>query len=67
MNETTTFIARTALGAPIETFQTRAQALAWIEARGDLFPGWTITEETEVRIIRSRVLRRDRSAERSAA
>lgn len=63
----TSFVARTALGAPIETFATRDQAIAWAEVRGDLFPGWTISLETERTVITSRVLRRDRSQEGVAA
>lgn len=61
------FIARTALGAPIETFETRALALAWADARGDLFPGWSIAAVTEQVTITQRVLRRDRSHLRVAA
>lgn len=61
MNARSYFIARTALGAPIETFETRERAIAWADDRGDLFPGWTLAFVTEVVTTRVRVIRRDRS------
>lgn len=63
MSESRTyFVARTSLGKPIETFETRAQALAWIEVRSDLFPGWSIAKVTERLVIDTLVIRRDRSS-----
>jgi len=59
--ERETFVARTSAGVPIQTFGSRAQALAWADAFGDLFPGWTIACETTTVIVRTRILRRDRS------
>lgn len=67
MSETTTFVARTALGAPIATFAERSMALTWAELEGDRFPGWSIAVVTERTITTTRVLRRDRSHLREAA
>ena len=61
MNDRTDYIARTATGTVIETFQTRDQALAWAEVRGDLFPGWSIAKVERVTVVKTTVLRRDRS------
>ena len=61
MSERTYFVAKTAAGVPIETFADRDRALAWADARGDLFPGWQIASVTEITMIRSRVIRRDRA------
>lgn len=67
MMERSYFVARTKLGAPIETFETRAQAIAWAEVRGELFPGWTLACVTERIVVTTRVIRRDRTQSEAAA
>lgn len=56
------YVARTAAGVVIQTFGTRAQAIAWAEdPRGaGQFSGWTLALETTITTVRRRVLRRDR-------
>jgi hypothetical protein len=46
---TTTIIAKTAYGAPIECFSSRERADLWIETEGDRFPGWFLEVVTETR------------------
>jgi hypothetical protein len=57
----TDYIARTSIGEPVGTFETREQALRWADERGHLFPGWSIVAVEERVIKRVTVLRVDPS------
>lgn len=64
MSERSYFVARTKLGVPIRTFETRDQAVGWWEDPREgavQFPECVIAAVTEVTVTRERVIRRDRA------
>lgn len=57
---TTTFEARTSLGALIKTFETRKLALGWWLEHSCVFPGCTLDEVETVVTVRRKPVRRAR-------
>jgi len=57
----TTFIAKTARGAPIQVFGDRKLAMRWADEFGHLFPGYLILRVDRVVVEKTITIRRDRS------
>jgi hypothetical protein len=62
----TRYTVRTGAGALVRMFDTRRQAIDWLDANAHLFPGWRLYAETMRTTIDRRVLRRDRQTQETA-